>query len=147
MLEETWDGVLFPCCSIEIQTKPPVLSHLLAVLESKNALQIHCGASSLQLRPPEREGGGGWGELSHWLMPGRASLASFPGPGSLLPAGCRGRRPVSGATFWKGLVSSHSPAVTCASLQLLPSFLLASRRAQRRARRCLRFLPVSGVRF
>lgn len=72
------------------------------------------------------------------------SLASFPGPGSLLPAGRRGRRsPASGATFWKGLVSSHSPAVTCASLPLLRSFLLATRRPRCRVRRCLRFLPLS----
>lgn len=77
------------------------------------------------------------GELSRWLMPGRVSLASFPGPGSLLPARRRGRRRVCGATFPKGLVSSHPPAVTRASLQLLPSFLLSSRRARARVRHCL----------
>lgn len=74
-------------------------------------------------------------------MAGRVSQAPFPGPCLLLPAGCRGRRRVSGATFRKGLVSSHSPAVTRASLQLLPSFLFRTRRPRWRVRRCFHILP------
>lgn len=46
-----------------------------------------------------------------------------------------------GATFRKGLVSSHSPAATRASLQLLPSFLFRTRRPRWRVRRCFHILP------